>query len=110
MKIKTYNIRNLSDRQIEKLRLACRKQHLEETFRKSNLTVTVEAITGSADPIIREYQEKGINFVMISVVHLISICCFSSNSKLDILLPPIPLASEAFAIYYLLLIVSNFNL
>lgn len=59
MKIKTYNIRNLSDRQIEKLRLACRKQHLEETFRKSNLTVTLEAITGSADPIIREYQEKG---------------------------------------------------
>jgi len=48
MKIKTYNIKNLSDKQIEELRSECRKQHLQETYRKSDHTTIVEAITGSA--------------------------------------------------------------
>lgn len=55
MKIKTYDIKNLSDKQIEELRSECRKQHLQETYRKSDHTTIVEAITGSADHIIGKY-------------------------------------------------------
>lgn len=59
MKIKTYNIKNLSDKQIEELRFECRKQHLQETYRKSDHTTIVDAITGSADHIIGKYRRRG---------------------------------------------------
>jgi len=57
--IKTYNIQNLSKSKIEKLRLACRKQYLADTFRKTNPTTIIEAVTGDRYPIVEKYQKKG---------------------------------------------------
>ena len=59
MKIKSYNIKNLSSSQFEGLRIACKKQHLEDSFRKTDPTSCVEAVTGNANATIEQYRQKG---------------------------------------------------
>jgi hypothetical protein len=56
---KTYHIQNLSKSKLEKLRLACRKQYLEDCFRKNNSTTVLEAVTGNIKPIVEKYKKKG---------------------------------------------------
>ncbi|MBR5084648.1 MAG: hypothetical protein IKX33_08605 [Prevotella sp.] len=59
MEIKTYDIGKLSNKQFEELRIECRKQKLEEIYRKTHPTAVVEAETGNTNTIIEEYQRKG---------------------------------------------------
>lgn len=59
MKIKTYNIRSLSKKKFEELRLACKRQNLEDQYKKTDPTAVVEAVVGSVNNIVEEYRQKG---------------------------------------------------
>ena len=59
MKIKTYNIRSLSKKKFEELRLTCKRQNLEDQYKKTDPTAVVEAVVGSANNIVEEYRQKG---------------------------------------------------
>ena len=56
MKIKSYNIKSMSSSQFEGLRIACKKQHLEDSFKKTDPTSCVEAVTGNANTTIERYR------------------------------------------------------
>jgi len=59
MKIKSYNIKSMSSSQFEELRIACKKQHLEDSFKKTDPTSCVEAVTGDTNATIERYRQKG---------------------------------------------------
>ncbi len=59
MKVKSYNIKNMSSSQFEGLRFACKKQHLEDSIKKTDPTAIVEAVKGCANATIKKYQLRG---------------------------------------------------
>ncbi len=59
MKIKSYNIKSMSSSQFEGLRIACKKQHLEDSIKKTDPTSCVEAVTGITNATIEQYRRKG---------------------------------------------------
>ena len=59
MKIKSYNIKSMSSSQFEGLRITCKKQHLEDSFKKIDPTSCVEAVTGNTNATIERYRQNG---------------------------------------------------
>lgn len=59
MKIKSYNIKSMSSSQFEGLRIACKKQHLEDSIKKTDPSSCVEAVTGITNATIEQYRRKG---------------------------------------------------
>ena len=59
MRRKSYHIKNLSSKQVEGLRFACKKQYLEDSYKKTNPTAVVEVVVGEINSIVNRYRRRG---------------------------------------------------
>lgn len=59
MKRKSYKIKKLSSKQVEELRLACKRQYLEDSYKKTNPTAVVEVVVGDINSTVNKYRQRG---------------------------------------------------